>query len=428
MTVVGVVGAQWGDEGKGKVVDLYAEWAQMVLRFQGGNNAGHTLVVDGVKTVFHLVPSGILRADKTCVLGQGMVIDLRVLVEEIDTLAASGVLGRARLAVSDLAHVILPHHVILDRLREERRAGSIPIGSTRRGIGPAYEDKVGRRGLRIGDLYRPDVLWRVLTDTMAYWEPMLEARGATAPSVDDVIEQLRPLAARIEPYVTDTVALLHGALDENRDLLLEGAQGVLLDVDHGTYPFVTSSNTVMGGACAALGLGPTHIHEVIAIAKAYTTRVGDGPFPTELSDQTGQRLRDVGAEFGSTTGRPRRCGWFDAVAVHHAARISGATRLAVTKLDVLTGIDPIKVCVGYTVNGTPVSGFPIADLDRVEPVYELQPGWSEPIAEARTLDALPLNARRYVEHLARLVGSPLGLVSVGPGREQTIVVANPFRR
>ena len=428
MTVVGVVGAQWGDEGKGKVVDLYAEWAGMVLRFQGGNNAGHTLVVDGVKTVFHLVPSGILRAGKTCVLGQGMVIDLRVLVEELDKLERSGALGRATLAVSDLAHVILPHHIILDGLREERRAGSAPIGSTRRGIGPAYEDKVGRRGLRIGDLYRHDVLRRVLTEAMNYWQPMLQARGATAPTVEAVIAELKPLAARIEPHVQDTVALLHHALDDSRDILLEGAQGALLDVDHGTYPFVTSSNTVMGGACAALGLGPTHIHEVIAIAKAYTTRVGEGPFPTELADETGKRLRDVGAEFGSTTGRPRRCGWFDAVAVHHAARISGATRLAVTKLDVLTGIDPIRVCIGYTVAGTPVTGFPLADLDRVEPVYELLPGWREPITDARSLDALPENARRYVEHLARLVGCPLGLVSVGPGREQTIVVSNPFVR
>jgi len=428
MTVVGIVGAQWGDEGKGKVVDLYAEWAQMVLRFQGGNNAGHTLVVDGKKTVFHLVPSGILRAGKTCVLGQGMVIDLRVLVEELDKLDKSGELGRAQLAVSDLAHVILPHHLILDRLREERRAGSAPVGSTLRGIGPAYEDKVGRRGLRIGDLYRPTVLWRTLTDTLNYWRPMLEGRGMTTPSVEEVAAQLKPLAARIEPYVKDSVALLHGALDDGHDILLEGAQGVLLDIDHGTYPYVTSSNTVMGGACAALGLGPTHIDEVVAIAKAYTTRVGEGPFPTELSEETGQKLRDVGAEYGSTTGRPRRCGWFDAVAVHHAARISGATRLALTKLDVLTGIDPIKVCVSYTVNGTPVTGFPIADLERVEPVYELLPGWKEPISEARTLDAIPENARKYVEHLARLVGCPVCLVSVGPGREQTIVATNPFEK
>jgi adenylosuccinate synthase len=426
MTVVGVMGAQWGDEGKGKVVDLYAEFADMVLRFQGGNNAGHTLVVDGVKTIFHLVPSGILRPGTTCVLGQGMVIDLRVLVEELDKLAAAGILERASLAVSDLAHVILPHHLELDRLREDHRSGSIPVGSTRRGIGPAYEDKVGRRGLRVGDLYRPAVLRAALTDVLAYWRPMLEARGATVPDVDEVTAALASHAARIRPFVTDTVALLHAALVDARSILLVGAQGVMLDVDHGTYPYVTSSNTVMGGACAALGLGPTRIDEVVAIAKAYTTRVGDGPFPTELHDDVGQRLRDVGREFGSTTGRPRRCGWFDAAVARYAARISGATRLAITKLDVLTGLPEIKVCVGYTLDGEAVSGLPLAELGRVAPVYEVLPGWREPITDARSIDDLPPNARRYVERLSSLVGCPLCLVSVGPGREQTIALVNPF--
>jgi adenylosuccinate synthase len=424
MTVVGVVGAQWGDEGKGKVVDLYAEFADMVLRFQGGNNAGHTLVVDGVKTVFHLIPSGILRPGTKCVLGQGMVIDLRVLVEELDKLA--GTIDEASLAVSDLAHVILPHHLQLDGLREDRRSGSVPVGSTRRGIGPAYEDKVGRRGLRVGDLYRPEILRGVLKDVLAYWRPMLEARGAPVPKAEEVIAALAPLATRIRPFVTDTVALLHAALDASQEILLEGAQGVMLDIDHGTYPFVTSSNTVMGGACAALGLGPTRIDEVVAIAKAYTTRVGDGPFPTELKDDVGRILRDVGAEYGSTTGRPRRCGWFDAAMVRHAARISGATRLAITKLDVLTGLPEIKVCVGYKLDGKPASGFPLAELDRLEPVYDVLPGWSEPITEARSIDDLPRNARLYVERLSALVGCPLCLVSVGPGREQTIAMTNPF--
>jgi adenylosuccinate synthase len=423
-----VVGAQWGDEGKGKVVDLYAEFADVVLRFQGGNNAGHTLVVDGKKTVFHLIPSGILRPGKRCVLGQGMVIDLRVLVEELDQLAAAGVLERAALAVSDLAHVILPHHLELDRLREDKRSGSVPVGSTRRGIGPAYEDKVGRRGLRIGDLYRPAALRSALTDVLAYWRPMLEARGAVIPTVDEVIARLAPLAARIRPYVTDTVGLLHEALDASRAVLLEGAQGVMLDVDHGTYPFVTSSNTVMGGACAALGLGPTRVDEVVAIAKAYTTRVGEGPFPTELTDDVGQRLRDVGAEFGSTTGRPRRCGWFDAAVVRYAARVSGATRLAITKLDVLTGLPEIRVCVGYEIDGARTSGFPLADLGRAVPIWETLPGWSEPITAARSFADLPANARGYVERLAALVGCPVCLVSVGPGREQTIAIANPFAR
>jgi len=426
MTVVGIVGAQWGDEGKGKVVDLYAEFADMVLRFQGGNNAGHTLVVEGKKTVFHLIPSGILRPGTTCVLGQGMVIDLRVLVEELDKLERGGAIDRASLAVSDLAHVILPHHLELDGLREDRRSGSVPVGSTRRGIGPAYEDKVGRRGLRIGDLYRPEILRGVLKDALAYWLPMLEARGAPVPVTEEVVAALAPLAARIRPFVTDTVALLHAALDASRAILLEGAQGVMLDVDHGTYPFVTSSNTVMGGACAALGLGPTRIDEVVAIAKAYTTRVGDGPFPTELGDEVGKRLRDVGAEFGSTTGRPRRCGWFDAALVRYAARISGATRLAITKLDVLTGLPEIRVCVGYRLDGVPVSGIPLSDLGRVEPVYEALPGWDEPITGARSVGDLPRNARLYAERLSELVGCPLCLVSVGPGREQTIAIANPF--
>jgi len=426
MTVVGVVGAQWGDEGKGKVVDLYAEFAEMVLRFQGGNNAGHTLVVDGRKTIFHLIPSGILRPGTTCVLGQGMVIDLRVLVEEIDRLAGAGALDRGSLAISDLAHVILPHHLVLDGLREDRRSGSVPVGSTRRGIGPAYEDKVGRRGVRVGDLYRPDVLREALEDVLAYWRPMLEARGASVPRAEEVVEELGPLAARVRPFVTDTVALLQAALDASRAILLEGAQGVMLDVDHGTYPFVTSSNTVMGGACAALGIGPTCIDEIVAVAKAYTTRVGDGPFPTELADDVGKLLRDVGAEFGSTTGRPRRCGWFDAAAVRYAARICGATRLAITKLDVLTGLPRIRVCVGYRLDGGPTAGFPIADLGRVEPVWEELPGWSEPIAGARSLGDLPKNARGYVERLSELVGCPPCLLSVGPGREQTIAISSPF--
>jgi adenylosuccinate synthase len=399
----------------------------MVLQFQGGNNAGHTLVVDGVKTVFHLIPSGILRPGTTCVLGQGMVIDLRILVEELDKLDATGALARASLAVSDLAHVILPHHLVLDGLREDKRSGSVPVGSTRRGIGPAYEDKVGRRGVRVGDLYRPEALRAALAEVFAYWRPMLEAREAAVPEVDAVVAALRPLAERIRPLVADTVALLHEALDAGRAILLEGAQGVLLDVDHGTYPFVTSSNTVMGGACAALGLGPTRVDEIVAIAKAYTTRVGEGPFPTELGDEVGARLRDVGAEYGSTTGRPRRCGWFDAVAVRHAARISGATRLAITKLDVLTGLPSVRVGVGYRVDGRPARGFPLADLGRAEPVWEELPGWSEPIAAARSIDELPANARAYVERLASLVGCPLCLVSVGAGREQTIAMTNPFR-
>jgi adenylosuccinate synthase len=426
MTALAVVGAQWGDEGKGKVVDLLADRADMVVRFQGGNNAGHTLVVGGKKTVFHLIPSGILHPGKVCVLGQGMVIDPRVLVEELDRLDASGLLANARLAISDSAHVILPHHLILDRLREESRSGSVPVGSTLRGIGPAYEDKVGRRGVRVGDLYRPEQFRRLLSATLTYWRPMLEGRGMEVPDAARVVEETRRLAARFERWVTDTVELIHGGLERGARVLLEGAQGTMLDVDHGTYPFVTSSNTVSGAACAGAGLGPRHVGGVLAVIKAYTTRVGEGPFPSELLGPEGDRLRDAGREFGSTTGRPRRCGWFDAVAVRRAVRLTGATSLAVTKLDVLTGIDPIRACVGYEMDGRPVAGFPARDLQRVTPVWREFPGWREPIGDVRDEGDLPAAVRAYVGELSRLVGCPISLLSVGPGREQTIAVADPF--
>ncbi len=426
MTVVGVVGTQWGDEGKGKVVDLFAKHADLVVRFQGGNNAGHTLVVGGKKTVFHLIPSGILRPDTVCVLGQGMVIDLGVLVGELDQLDDSGLLDGAKLAISDRAHVILPHHLILDRLREEKRSGSVPVGSTLRGIGPTYEDKVGRRGIRVGDLYDLKILEQKLGETLSYWEPMLQNRAGEIPSVKAVMDSLAPLSKRLEKYVTDTLELIQDSVDESRSILLEGAQGAMLDVDHGTYPFVTSSNTVSGAACAGAGIGPTRIDEIVAIAKAYTTRVGEGAFPTELHDDKGDYLRKSGAEFGSTTGRLRRCGWFDAVVVRRAARISGATWLAVTKLDVLTGLDEIQVCVGYEIDGREVKGIPVHGLERVKPIYRSLPGWSESITEAQSLDDLPANARAYLDEVSRLAECPVCLVSVGPGREQTIIVTNPF--
>ena len=426
MTVVGVVGSQWGDEGKGKVVDLLARHADMVIRFQGGNNAGHTLVVDGKKTVFHLIPSGILREGTVCVLGQGMVIDVAVLVGELDRLEASGVLSKASLAISDRAHVILPHHLLLDKLREERKSGSVPVGSTLRGIGPAYEDKVGRRGIRIGDLFRPELLERGLKEAAAYWAPMLEARGAPIPDVGKVMAGLKIMARRIEPYVTDTVEAIHGALEGGKNLLLEGAQGAMLDIDHGTYPFVTSSNTVSGASGPGAGIGPTRVDEVVAITKAYTTRVGDGPFPTELDSPEGEHMRKIGAEFGSTTGRPRRCGWFDAVALKRAVRICGATSLAVTKLDVLAGLDEVKLCTGYRLDGEDVVGIPVHDLGKVEPVYETMPGWKDDITGALATDQLPENARAYLGRMAQLAGCPISIVSVGPGREQTIVVADPF--
>ncbi|MDD5308237.1 MAG: adenylosuccinate synthase [Deltaproteobacteria bacterium] len=426
MTVVAVVGAQWGDEGKGKIVDLLAGSADMVARFQGGNNAGHTLVVNGKKTVFHLIPSGILHAGKTCVLGQGMVIDLGVLIEELDRLAVSGHLDAAVLAVSDRAHVVLPHHIALDRLREERKSGPTPVGSTLRGIGPAYEDKVGRRGVRVGDLYRPKILRRILTESAAHWRPLLTAHGNEAPDPDRLAVELERLAERIGPYVTDTVELVHRAMDDGQNIMLEGAQGAWLDIDHGTYPFVTSSSTVAGGACAGLGLGPTAVDHVLAVAKAYTTRVGEGPFPTEIKDATGEHLRTAGREFGSTTGRPRRCGWFDAVATRRAVRVCGATMLALTKLDVLCGLDELRVCVGYKVNGKERATLPMEAMDEVEPVYRSFPGWKGAFPGARSLDDLPPEACAYVTELCALVGCPLGIVSVGADRTETIVLRNPF--
>ena len=426
MTVVSVIGAQWGDEGKGKVVDIFAEWAEMVVRYQGGNNAGHTLVVGGQKTIFHLIPSGILRENARCVLAQGLVVDLKVLTDEIDKLDESGLLAKASLHISDHAHVILPYHLTLDRIREEDRSGAVPIGSTRRGIGPCYEDKIGRRGIRIGDLYQPERLAELLESSLAYWRPMLAARGETAPSIADVTAYLAPLAERIRPFVTDTVALVHDALDEDVPTLLEGAQGVMLDIDHGTYPFVTSSNTIAGAACTGIGVGPTAIDEVVLIAKAYTTRVGSGPFPTELSDATGDCIREVGAEFGSTTGRPRRCGWFDAVVSRHAARVCGGTWLAITKLDVLSGLDEVRICTGYRLDGREINAIPLHGLDRVEPIYRTMPGWKEDITGVRDAAQLPQAAKDYLNEIERLTGCPICLISVGPGREQTILTHNPF--
>ncbi|MBN2718874.1 MAG: adenylosuccinate synthase [Deltaproteobacteria bacterium] len=427
MSVVGVIGSQWGDEGKGKVVDILAEDAEMVVRYQGGNNAGHTLVVNGRKVIFHLIPSGILRDDVECVLASGLVIDLRVLVEELDTLKASGVLDKASLSLSEKAHVILPHHLMLDKLREQSKSGSVPVGSTLRGIGPCYEDKIGRRGVRIGDLYHPEIFKEILEATLEYWRPMLEGRGEVCPSADDVIAQIMPFAERVRPYVKDTVGFVQQGLKAGRQVLLEGAQGVMLDIDHGTYPFVTSSNTISGAACAGIGMGPTKVDHVVAIVKAYTTRVGAGPFPTELDDADGQFMRDKGHEYGSTTGRPRRCGWFDAVVVKRVNQINGSSSMAITKLDVLTGMKELKICVGYRLDGKEIETIPMHGLERVEPVYRTMPGWDEDITGARAMSDLPANARAYLDELVRLCECPISLVSVGPDRDETFLLQNPFR-
>ena len=424
-----VTGTQWGDEGKGKIVDLLAADADVVVRFHGGNNAGQTLVVDGQKTVLNLVPAGVLHPGRICVMGPGMVIDPEVLVGEIDALRRRGYLGDDRwLRISEQAHLIMPYHRAIDRARERLR-GPGNIGTTGRGIGPAYEDKMARTGIRVGDLFDEggfrDALERNLREKNAYLQALL---GEPALSFDDIHERYRGYRERLRPFAADTTAELRAAFAAGRRVLFEGAQGALLDVDHGTYPFVTSSSTLAGAASAGAGVPPRAIGRVVGIAKAYTTRVGSGPFPSELADALGDRLRADGDEYGATTGRPRRCGWFDAVVVRHAIALSGVDGLALTKLDVLTGIDPLRVCVAYELDGKRRE-FPPGTQgawERVRPVYEELPGWRENLGAARALTDLPPNARRYIDRLSALVGAPVMLLSIGPQREQTIRLVDIF--
>jgi adenylosuccinate synthase len=427
MAVVIVVGAQWGDEGKGKVVDLLTERAHVVARWGGGANAGHTLVVGGQKYVTHLIPSGILRPGVTCVLGEGMVIDPRMLLEEMATFRKSGLLASDRdLVIAGRAHVVLPHHREIDALREARPGG---IGSTKRGIGPTYESKASRTGVRVEDLIRPDRFRRCLERNLASVTPLLRELGAPAPDPDAIVKEYEAIGREIRPFVRDASRFLHDQIKAGKNVLFEGAQGVLLDLDHGTYPYVTSSSTTAGGACAACGIGPTLVDEVLGIVKAYATRVGNGPFPTELLDATGDRLREVGAEFGATTGRPRRCGWLDIPALRLAVRLSGIQHLALTKLDVLAGLDVVKLCVGYRLRGELFDEMPVDpdDVAAIEPVYEELPGWAAPAGDGsarppvRALADLPQAAQRYVERIRELVGLPFSLVSIGPGREETIL-------
>ncbi len=418
-----VVGAQWGDEGKGKVVDLLAEKGRWVVRFQGGNNAGHTLVVDGAKVVLHLVPSGILQRGCRCVIGNGVVLDPGVLLREFDALQASGIdMSPERMIVSTEAHVILPWHRALDRARE-LAAGAGKIGTTGRGIGPAYEDKVARRGVRVADLLKPGMLRGKVEEALARHNHELVRLGHAALTVDEVMAEILPLGERLGRWARPVVRLLHEALGRGEGILFEGAQGTFLDVDHGTYPFVTSSNTVAGGACAGSGVGPTAIDAVVGIAKAYATRVGAGPFPTELDDALGERLRQAGQEFGATTGRPRRTGWLDAFMLRHAAMLNGLTHLALTKLDVLSGLGPLRVCVGYVdARGASVDEVPAGaeELAAMVPIYEELPGWDEDISACRSWEALPPACRGYVTRVEALVGVPVGALGVGPGREAII--------
>ena len=427
MSNVVIVGAQWGDEGKGKVVDLFTSWADVVVRYQGGANAGHTLVVGGVKTVLHLVPSGVLHPGKKCIIGNGVVVDPEALMDEIDLLRSRGLLSDPnQLVVSENAHVILPYHKRIDAGREKQKA----IGTTGRGIGPCYEDKVARRGIRIRDVLKASALRDKLESRVGEANAQIQALGGDKCDLQPLIEWALNLGERMRPYVGDASEVLSHEVAKGRAVLFEGAQGTLLDIDHGTYPYVTSSNTVAGNAAVGAGIGPTAIHSVIGITKAYTTRVGNGPLPTELHDSVGERLRSVGAEFGATTGRPRRCGWLDALVLRYAARVNGLSGLAMTKLDVLTGFEKILIAIAYKLpNGKTVSEFPSDPelLERAQPIYEELPGWKEPLGDQREYEELPENTRRYIERVEQLVGVETIAVSVGAERAQTIVRKNPFR-
>ncbi|MCK9232214.1 MAG: adenylosuccinate synthase [Syntrophales bacterium] len=431
MANVVVVGAQWGDEGKGKVVDLYAEDADVIVRFQGGNNAGHTLVVNGQQTILHLIPSGILHDHKFCIIGNGVVVDPKVLIEEIDSLNGRNLFpAHTKLYVSENAHIIMPYHRRLDAAREAHKAGR-KIGTTGRGIGPAYEDKAARVGIRLSDLLDEGTFREKLRANCTEKNFML-TRYFGEEAVDEaaIFDEYRAYADRLRPYAADASLILHKEIKKGKKILFEGAQGNHLDIDHGTYPYVTSSNTVAGNAGAGSGVGPGALQSVVGICKAYTTRVGEGPFVTELTCAIGERIQQVGQEFGATTGRKRRCGWLDMVLVRHSVRVSGITGLALTKLDVLTGIDPLKICVGYrTPEGEVFSETMPAHpavLSRCEPIYEALPGWSENIGDARVIGELPKNTRKYIERLEDLTDTKLVMVSVGAGRNETIVTRNPF--
>lgn len=429
MANVVVIGAQWGDEGKGKVVDIYTEYADNVVRYQGGNNAGHTLVVGDEKVVLHLIPSGILHEGKRCIIGNGVVLDPEVFIREITNLKAKGrIKDDSVLCLSEGLHIIMPYHKRVDLARESK-SGDKKIGTTGRGIGPAYEDKIGRRGIRLCDLLDKGIFESKLREALDEKNFLLEKFLGDKPfTFDEIFTEYCGYADILRKYVADTSLMLHKEIKAGRNILFEGAQGALLDVDHGTYPFVTSSSTCAGGACTGTGVSPRDIHEIIGISKAYVTRVGSGPFPTELLDETGERMRQSGNEFGSTTGRPRRCGWFDAVVLRYAVRVNGLTGVAITKLDVLDEFDTIKICTGYLYNGKPIDEIP-ATLDvfaACVPVYEEMPGWKTNISQITSFDALPENAKKYVNRLEELTGCEIVMVSVGPRRTETISLRNPF--
>jgi adenylosuccinate synthase len=419
---------QWGDEGKGKVVDYLTRYADLVVRHQGGNNAGHTLVVDGKQTVLHLVPSGILHPETVCAIGNGTVLDPAVLIEEIDAVEAVGAKTQGRLFISNNAHIIMPWHRVVDKAQEQFR-GKKKIGTTGRGIGPCYADKADRFGIRLCDLLDAEFFKEKVATTLEYKNALLtKVFNETPLDCESVCAEYLGYAERLRPYAADTVTLVHDALAEGKQVMCEGAQGSMLDIDHGTFPYVTSSTTLAAGACSGIGIGPKNVRAVIGIVKAYTTRVGEGPFPTELNDAVGEQLRATGREFGATTGRPRRCGWLDTVLLRRAALVNGATHLVLTKPDVLGDLDTIKVCTAYEIDGKRTQIFPtqVTVLEKVKPIYEEIPGWKQDISACTTWNQLPAAAQSYFKRIEELVGVPIAVISVGPGREQTIERMDPF--
>jgi len=429
MSSVVVVGTQWGDEGKGKITDFLSENAEVIARYQGGNNAGHTIKFNGETYKLHLIPSGIFYSDKISVIGNGMVVDPKALITELKYLHDRGV-TTDNLRISNRAHVILPYHLKLDEV-EENSKGDNKIGTTKKGIGPAYMDKAARIGIRMADLLDKEAFGEKLARNLEEKNRLLERIYETDGfKIEDILDEYYEYGQQIKHYVCDTSVVLNDALDEGRRVLFEGAQGVMLDIDQGTYPFVTSSNPVAGGVTIGSGVGPSKIKHVVGVSKAYTTRVGDGPFPTELDNEIGHQIREVGREYGTTTGRPRRVGWFDSVVVRHARRVSGITDLSLNSIDVLTGIETLKICVAYNHKGTIMEEFPasLKTLADCEPVYEELPGWTEDITGCKSLSELPANARHYLERVSQLTGIPLSIFSVGPDRTQTNVIHSPWRQ
>ncbi len=429
MSNVVVVGTQWGDEGKGKIVDLLAARAELVVRFQGGNNAGHTLVVGEEKTICHLIPSGILHKEKKCLIGNGVVVDPEVLLDEMEMLMKKGIsISPENLGVSEKAHLIMPYHKAVD-IAYESAKGEGKIGTTGRGIGPCYEDKAARRGIRAADLMEPELLAQKirlnLEEKNFYLSGFLKAETL---EFQPVFDRYMEMAKILKPYICNVSLEVDNVIKKGGKILFEGAQGTHLDIDHGTYPYVTSSNPVSGAACAGVGVGPDKLHHIVGIVKAYTTRVGEGPFPTELNDETGSYLQEKGAEFGATTGRKRRCGWLDLVMMKDSLRYNGLTSLSLTKLDVLTGLDVIKICVAYELDGKKIGYMPASlnDLARCRPVYEELPGWSNDISSALSMEELPSKAHDYLKRVEQILERPFSFVSVGPMREQTIELVNPF--